>query len=38
MQADECISNEIAVLAGLPPHLNIVRLVGCNKEEKLVRG
>ena len=33
---DECISNEIAVLASLPPHLNIVRLVGCNREEKLV--
>ena len=34
--SDECISNEIAVLASLPPHLNIVRLVGCNREEKLV--
>jgi len=34
--ADECILNEISLLASLPPHLNIIRLVGCNREEKLV--
>ena len=67
-QADDCILNEISVLASLPAHLNIIRfaniivivivivivvviaiiisiiisniifrLVGCNREEKLVR-
>jgi len=34
--ADDCILNEISVLASLPAHLNIIRLVGCNREEKLV--
>ena len=34
--ADECISNEIDILTTVGPHLNIVKLLGFNREEKLL--
>ena len=33
---DECISNEIEILASLPGHQNVVRLIGQNTDEKLI--
>ena len=35
-KAEECISNEIDILTTLGPHLNIVKLLGFNREEKLL--
>ena len=34
--AEECISNEIDILTTVGPHLNIVKLLGFNREEKLL--
>ena len=35
-KAEECISNEIDILTTVGPHLNIVKLIGFNREEKLI--
>lgn len=35
-RSEECISNEIDILTTLGPHLNIVRLLGSNRDEKLL--
>jgi len=34
--SEECISNEIEILSGMASHLNIVKIIGFNKDEKLV--
>jgi len=34
--SEECISNEIEILSSVGAHLNIVRMIGCNRDEKLV--
>jgi len=36
VNSEECISNEIDILATLGAHLNIVKLLGFNKEERLI--
>jgi len=33
---EECISNEIDILSSIGTHLNIVRIIGFNRDEKLV--